>query len=51
MQFLIKYAIGERGIFYFIIVNIEWHLLVVVALELLGIGCVFLQLIIRRSSL
>ena len=50
MQFLIENAIGESWIFYFIIIDIKWHLLVVVALQLLGIGCIFLELIIRGSS-
>ena len=46
MQFLIENAIGEGWIFYFVIIDIKWHLLVVVALQLLGIGSIFLELII-----
>ena len=47
MQFLIENAVSEGRIFYFVIINIEGHLLVVVALQLLSIGCIFLELIIR----
>lgn len=50
VQFLIEDAIGECRIFYFIVIDIEWHLLVIVALQLLSIGCILLELIIRGSS-
>ena len=50
MQFLIENAVSEGRIFYFVIIDIKGHLLVVVALQLLSIGCIFLELIIRWSS-
>jgi hypothetical protein len=50
MQFLIENAVGEGRIFYFVIIDIKGHLLVIVALKLLSIGCIFLELIIRGSS-
>jgi hypothetical protein len=49
MQFLIENAVGEGRIFYFVIIDIKGHLLVIVALKLLSIGCIFLELIIRGS--